>query len=38
MKDSKIRNIRPSEELVVEFINWNIDLISIISGFQKKYE
>ena len=38
MKDSKIRNIRPSEELVVEFMNWNIDLISIISGFQKKYE
>ena len=38
MKDSKIRNIRPSEDLVVEFMNWNIDLISIISGFQKKYE
>ena len=37
MKDSKIRNIRPSEELVVEFMNWNIDLISTISGFQKKY-
>ena len=38
MKDSKIRNIRPSEELVVEFMNWNIDLISTISGFQKKYQ
>jgi hypothetical protein len=37
MKDSKIRNIRPSEELVVEFMNWNIDLISTISGFKKKY-
>jgi hypothetical protein len=37
MKDSKIRNIRPSEELVVEFMNWNIDLISTISGFEKKY-
>ena len=37
IKDSKIRNIRPSEELVVEFMNWNIELISIISGFQKKY-
>ena len=37
MKDSKIRNIRPSEELVVEFMNWNIDVISTISGFQKKY-
>jgi hypothetical protein len=38
MKDSKIRNIRPSETLVVEFMNWNIDLISTISSFQKKYE
>jgi hypothetical protein len=37
MKDSKIRNIRPSEALVVEFMNWNIDLICTISGFQKKY-
>ena len=37
MKDLKIRNIRPSEELVVEFMNWNIDLISTISGFEKKY-
>ena len=37
MKDSKIRNIRPSEDLVVEFMNWNIDLISIITGFKKKY-
>ena len=38
MKDSKIRNIRPSEELVVEFMNWNIELISIITGFRNKYE
>ena len=37
MKDSKIRNIRPSEDLVVEFMNWNIDLISTIVGFPKKY-
>ena len=37
LKDSKIRNIRPSEELVVEFMNWNIELISTIAGFQKKY-
>ena len=37
-KDSKIRNIRPSEELIVEFINWNIELISTISKFQKKYQ
>ena len=38
LKDSKIRNIRPSEELVVQFMNWNIDLISTISSFQKKYQ
>ena len=37
MKDLKIRNIRPSEELVVEFMNWNIDLVATISSFQKKY-
>jgi len=38
LKDSKIRNIRPSEELVVEFMNWNIELISTIAAFQKKYQ
>ena len=37
-KDSKIRNIRPSEELIVDFINWNIELISTFSKFQKKYQ
>ena len=37
IKDLKIRNIRPSEELVVDFMNWNIDLISTIAEFQKKY-
>jgi len=37
MKDLKIRNIRPSEELVVDFMNWNIDLVSTISSFEKKY-
>ena len=37
-KDSKIRNIRPSEELVVEFVNWNIELISTFSKFQQKYK
>ena len=35
--DLKIRNIRPSEDLTVEFINWNIDIISSISKFLKKY-
>ena len=34
--DKKIRNIRPSEELVVQFINWNIDLINNLTNFQKK--
>ena len=34
--DKKIRNIRPSEELVVQFINWNIDLINNLANFQKK--
>ena len=37
VKDGKVRNIRPSEELVIEFINWHIDLISILSKFQTKY-
>ena len=36
--DAKIRNIRPSEELVIEFINWNIDLFSTFSNFSKKFE
>ena len=36
-KDLKIRNIRPSEDLVVEFINWNIEIISTLTKFQKKY-
>ena len=35
--DSKIRNIRPSEDLVIEFINWNIDMISSIANFIKRY-
>ena len=36
-KDGKVRNIRPSEKLVIEFINWHIDIISILSKFQIKY-
>tara|TARA_B100000795_G_C22603141_1_gene362066 strand:- start:253 stop:756 length:504 start_codon:yes stop_codon:yes gene_type:complete len=36
--DSKIRNIRPSEDLVAEFINWTIDLISTAATFQNKYK
>ena len=34
--DKKIRNIRPSEELVVQFINWSIDIINNLIDFQKK--
>jgi hypothetical protein len=36
--DLKIRNIRPSEDLVTEFINWNIDLIATAATFSKKYQ
>ena len=36
--DAKIRNIRPSEELVIEFINWNIDLLFTFSNFAKKFK
>ena len=37
-KDLKIRNIRPSESLTVEFLNWNIDIISSITKFVTKYK
>ena len=36
--DAKIRNIRPSEELVIEFINWNIDLFSAFSNFSERFK
>ena len=36
--DAKIRNIRPSEELVIEFINWNIDLLCTFSNFSKRFK
>ena len=36
--DLKIRNIRPSEDLIVQFINWQIDLISTFTEFQTKYK
>jgi len=36
--DLKIRNIRPSEDLVTEFINWTIDILSTAATFQKKYK
>ena len=31
--DKKIHNIRPSEDLVTDFINWNIDAICIIKDY-----
>ena len=34
-KDLKIRNVRPSENLCIEFINWKIDLLSSLMKFQK---
>ena len=34
--DLKIRNIRPSENITVEFINWNIDIVSSLANFTKK--
>ena len=37
VKDAKVRNIRPSEDLVIQFINWHIDLIYVLSKFQIKY-
>ena len=35
--DLKIRNIRPSEDLTVEFINANIDMISSLMKFLRKH-
>ena len=31
--DKKIHNIRPSEELIADFINWNIDAICILKDY-----
>ena len=33
IKDKKILNIRPSVELVTDFINWNIDAICILKDY-----
>ena len=32
IKDLKISNIRPSEELTADFINWSIDAIAMLSN------
>ena len=34
-KDLKIRNVRPSEEIIVEFINWKIDLLTSLMDLKK---
>ena len=34
-KDLKIRNVRPSEEVIIEFINWKIDLMASLMKFKK---
>ena len=33
INDKKIHNIRPSEELLADFINWNIDAICILRNY-----
>lgn len=35
-RDLKIRNIRPSEDIIVGFVNWKIDLLSSLTEFRKK--
>ena len=36
--DKKVKNIRPSLELIAAFYNWNIDRIAKISEIIKKYK
>jgi len=36
-KDLKIRNVRPSEDLIIEFVNWKIELLSSVMKFQKGF-
>ena len=33
IEDKKIHNIRPSESLIVDFINWNIEAICILQDY-----
>ena len=33
IEDKKINNIRPSETLITDFINWNIDAICILKDY-----
>ena len=34
--DAKIKNIRPSEELVVDFLNWAINIFKLLDSTIKK--
>ena len=34
--DAKIKNIRPSEELITDFLNWFIDIFEILDTTIKK--
>ena len=36
--DKKVKNIRPSTELMTSFINWNIDRIAAVNDIIKKYK
>ena len=38
ISDKKVKNIRPSVEVIASFYNWNIDRISRISELIKKYK
>ena len=35
--DLKIRNVRPSEDLIIEFVNWKIELLSSVMKFKKDF-
>ena len=37
-QDKKVKNIRPSLDLIAAFYNWNIDRIAKISEIIKKYK
>ena len=36
-KDLKIRNVRPSEDVIIEFVNWKIELLSSMMKFKKDF-
>ena len=38
IQDKKVKNIRPSLDLIAAFYNWNIDRIAKISDIIKKYK